>query len=1453
MVVTMLLSNSDNTEIECRTIKYCTPLYLAAGKGHNEVVKVLLLSNADVNCLCIDQCTPLHIAVEEGHLMVVKTLLEFSVKLDCVDVNNITPLQIAVENEQSDIVKCLVEDGNVDLTKFDQNFQEQVADLLQFQAVLEKSKTEVHKESPQMHSRSATHTSVAIPKSIFHQHLSSYTENMTLEEVNKGYIDGSLPIVDPRVVLLGCEGSGKTSLIDTFVGKSFQDTPATEGADQMEISVTTAANWELMDEKQKIYDLKKQMLLESEFFLSIRECCRSLDIPQSVSSTQPACIQPQCPVSPSTATVATPTPSMSSELSASSTKKGAMAESPKLLHAHAGQHHVFSSTKKKLAFISWKEFQELRAMTEKYDPKKKYIHLWDFAGQQIFQHTHGLFVSEEVVCLIVFNAGRSLYEVPGRRYPNDVTPAKSAIKVICYWMELISSRISRRSTDGDDLSILLPTFILVGTHIDELDPDIEKAAELAFQIIVPVLIKELASKPFARHIAGSKHNNLFAKDSSSIFFLSSKDEKRNSAVIYKLKRAVMRAASITRKVRPIRYVKMERKLMLLAFQDKMYVIDKSLAREVAESCGITCTDKKLVHMLHHFHQKGILLHFHSVPALSSMIILSPQWLAKLLTYVLTTLKCQLVGPPLALFVEKLEKTGLLEQELLEWSVQQFSKDEIARGHKMLDLPGLSVAELLINFKLMVDVSNTSLVGRKPRGPGKHLFLVPHLLPAEYLVYSTVFGYYFFYYFPAKFIPEHLVDQLIVKCAEWNGNKQYDMLKLTYQWVCMELGKRQIYELEPKFDHHVISLKIIPEPYLLPVEKERAFVDSNELVRLVQKFIDDLMRQHMTATFMKAPVVCYIPCSQCMKMHLKVDKATESSTIYCPVNRVHADITDYHRILTAHLKKPVKQSDQDPTIVAPLALSNLQEPLKSLNDHNLLSTSNEQVLKNANASQQVFTESVDNLQCSSDQLVQTTTVTTLPPRITEQVPKMKILHKMVIPKISNEWKTVADFLELELSVVNNIQEKCINDSAKCCEEMLREWLMSDHGLQPKTWSALITSLKEIKQLSKVSKEIEQELKGEIHVCSASTKDSKGGEISSDHHYTATPGKYAKEDESSDRHPSATQCSKVSSNHTFNTDPDELKTLSADAHIHSTEDMHPPSDVMENQKDQFVLSSYNLSPNIHTTSKITEQEPKMKQLHKHVIPKVAADWRTVAEFLELETSTIDHVEERFRSDPTRCCGEVFRKWLKSEETLGPKTWSTLITTLREIDQLKTITEQISHDLKVYITTMNDEVQCKKTVSLDESSHDSPISERDHHIMQQCNASQDEQFMKHTKTKILSDTNLDNNEKSVKDETTHVIMDQKPKMKELNNIVVPKIAADWRRFADSLEFESWVIKTIDVKYRNYPEECCEEVLRDWLSLDHGVGPRTWSTLLRALKETRGCAAVTELIETEINRLSF
>ena len=631
--------------------------------------------------------------------------------------------------------------------------------------VLEKSKAETRQVCSEAQ---VTVAKLTLPTSVTH------------EEINDSYMDGCLPIVDPRVVLLGCEGSGKTSLIDTFVGNSFRNTSPTEGADQLEISVTTAADWKIMNEEQKLTDLKKQALLESEFFVSLKKWCGSLEIPPAA---QPPTILTSLPTqqtssSVSVATPTMPTPSVATDEPSSSTvKRDDMAEPPKSLpqiplnpRSLPGKFH------KKFLYITKEEFQQLKTMKQKYNPRRRYVHLWDFAGQQIFHHMHGLFVSEDVVCLIVFNAGKSLFTVPDKRYPDDITPAKSAIKVICYYMEMISARVSKRSTEGDDLSEFLPTYILIGTHIDELHPDIKVATKLAFQYFVPALMKELASKPFAKHIAGSKNNRLFTDSSSSIFFISNKDEMRDPLVIGKIKRVIFKAASITKQSRPIRLVEMERKFMLLTQQDKMSVIDKCLAKEVAESCGLSCSDQELINFLNYFHQKGILLHFHKVPALSNMIILSPQWLAKLLTYVLTTLKCQPIGPPLDFFIRKLQTTGLLEEELLEWSVEQFITDEMITGNKMVKLLSSDVTDLLINFKLMANVSNTSLVGQNPRLPGKGLFLVPHLLPKEELVHSKAFGYCFFYYFPAKFIPEHLVDQLIVKCAQWNRSKQYDILR-----------------------------------------------------------------------------------------------------------------------------------------------------------------------------------------------------------------------------------------------------------------------------------------------------------------------------------------------------------------------------------------------------------------------------------------------------------------------------------------------------------------------------------------------------------------------------------------------------------------------------------------------------------------------------------------------------
>ena len=88
--------------------------------------------------------------------------------------------------------------------------------------------------------------------------------------------------------------------------------------------------------------------------------------------------------------------------------------------------------------------------------------------------------------------------------------------------------------------------------------------------------------------------------------------------------------------------------------------------------------------------------------------------------------------------------------------------------------------------------------------------------------------------------------------------------------------------------------------------------------------------------------------------------------------------------------------------------------------------------------------------------------------------MKHLHQLVIPNVAAQWKMVADYLEFKLPIIKVIEEQCRNDPVKCCTELFRQWLSTDYGVGPRTWSKLIKTLKEIKQLSMVTKEIEQKL-------------------------------------------------------------------------------------------------------------------------------------------------------------------------------------------------------------------------------------------------------------------------------------------------------------------------------------------------------------------------------------------
>ena len=73
-----------------------------------------------------------------------------------------------------------------------------------------------------------------------------------------------------------------------------------------------------------------------------------------------------------------------------------------------------------------------------------------------------------------------------------------------------------------------------------------------------------------------------------------------------------------------------------------------------------------------------------------------------------------------------------------------------------------------------------------------------------------------------------------------------------------------------------------------------------------------------------------------------------------------------------------------------------------------------------------------------------------------------------------WKTVADFLDYEINAIEVIAEKYRGDPYKCCDGLFRDWLSTDRGVTPKTWTTLMTRLKEIGQLAMAISEIEKDL-------------------------------------------------------------------------------------------------------------------------------------------------------------------------------------------------------------------------------------------------------------------------------------------------------------------------------------------------------------------------------------------
>ena len=548
-----------------------------------------------------------------------------------------------------------------------------------------------------------------------------------------------------QILMVGAEYTGKSSLIASFLGEDFiEDKPATSGA-ETEVCKIHCKNWSRMILSDMTVHLHHQFIRQLK-----ENALKSLaSSPDQVSP--PACLKTEPPTErpPRRFPFKVPFKKYSAEMPQN------LAQLPAEKPLNLPQPHP-------------EDMQEALSYTATGDPDSINAVVWDFAGQVIFHNTHSIFISENGVPVITFNASMELTdEIIVREGATPPAECRTIISSIHYWLQVVDSMCSVEGNEGDH-SFLLPTALLAGTHIDKLHPDIKEARKIAKNLILPQLEKELLKKPYVQHLAGIK-NGIKSALESFCFFISNKcpDEE-----IHRLKEAAVIVASSLRKMQPIFFLKIERSLLHL---EKQVISKSAMANVIAKSSfSISENSPELEGVLNYFHTKHTILYFGEIESLRDIVILSPRWLAKLFSYIITAHSYN-TGTELDGQWELLTKYGILHESLLVHMLTKFHDDYPTEVH----ITKKQVMDILLCFHLVAPISREVRFAEFecPSIPDSgDTFIVPSLVPrGEKNIPCTEKERIVYFRFQTGFIPTSLLNQLIAECICHNVRKENQLL------------------------------------------------------------------------------------------------------------------------------------------------------------------------------------------------------------------------------------------------------------------------------------------------------------------------------------------------------------------------------------------------------------------------------------------------------------------------------------------------------------------------------------------------------------------------------------------------------------------------------------------------------------------------------------------------------
>ena len=513
-----------------------------------------------------------------------------------------------------------------------------------------------------------------------------------------------------KILIAGTENAGKTCLVGSLLGEEFKPNEATKGVD-VGVCKIFSTNWSRLKINQAREKLQKNFCSELKAIADRMIEGEDVDEDEALAFDK----------SPENSEGLLPTAAVTP--ADDETQLGSSLSLSLLVN------------EEEIPILNYDDLSQVHQSSPNCENDISAV-IWDVSGQTVYHGLLSPFLTEDNVAIIVFDASQDLSKPPQPRSPPlrsdkcTINPKMTGCEIICYWFNSFYSHCHKNAIKKA-LSRNLPTIFLVATKIDLIGDS--NAISQKKEEIIDLLANAFEGKCFAGLLAGNcGSDGIMEALKRYCFFVSNVD--RDRAVFTELKTALVEASQHhLDQPHPVAYIKIECQLLDI----NKGSITTSEFIEISRKCGFPVNPgtTKFYGALKYFHHKGVALHFLSIKSLQNLIVLSPQWLVKLLAYVIVAHPFKKFGSPLDKQYTCLTELGILHKEFFDYMVKCFNEWQTSNCQGVT-IDSKQAMDFVDKFNFVAEIdSNVVFLNEMKRYQNLRkskdkLYIVPSMLPEE---------------------------------------------------------------------------------------------------------------------------------------------------------------------------------------------------------------------------------------------------------------------------------------------------------------------------------------------------------------------------------------------------------------------------------------------------------------------------------------------------------------------------------------------------------------------------------------------------------------------------------------------------------------------------------------------------------------------------------------------------